>query len=78
MYNPRIFIATASCIGAGVDCSDVYFVVRDGFPTSIMHLSQELGRCGRTRSLSNNGSSDNFELIINMDSFLYLLMKDYT
>ena len=37
-----------------------------------MHLSQKLGRCGRRRSQTNNGASDNFDLIINIDSLLYL------
>ena len=39
-YYPRILIATASYIGACLDCLDVYCVIRNGFPTSIMHLSQ--------------------------------------
>ena len=76
-YYPRILIATASCVGAGLDCSDVYCVIRDGFPTSIMHFSQELGRCGRARSVGKNGYSDNFELIVNMDSFIYLNERLY-
>ena len=76
-YYTRILIATASCIGAGLDCSEVYCVIRDGSPTSIMHLSQELGRCGRERSIGRDGYSDNFELILNMDSFIYLNERLY-
>ena len=76
-YYPRILIATASCIGAGLDCSEVYCVIRDGFPASMMHLSQELGRCGRERSIGKDGYSDNFELILNMESFVYLNERLY-
>lgn len=48
-------MATASYIGAGLDYEGVFSVVRDRFPTIIMLLSQDMGRCGRTRPLSDNG-----------------------
>ena len=48
-FLPRILLATAGCIGAGLDCSDVYSVCRLGFPISIINMVQEMGRCGRGR-----------------------------
>ena len=42
-----------------------------------MHLLQELERCGQTRSKTNNGFTSNFDLIINIDSLLYLNERLY-
>ena len=71
-YYPRTSMTTASYIGDGLDYTEVYSIIRDGFSTIIMHISQELGRYGRTRSKINNRVSENFDLIINIESFLYI------
>jgi len=44
-FYTRILIATAGCIGAGVDSPDIYSISRIGFPSSIIDLVQEMGRC---------------------------------
>ena len=46
IYYPRILAATSGCIGGSLDSSAVYCVIRDGFPSSILDLIQEMGRCG--------------------------------
>ena len=46
IYYPRILLATAGCIGAGLDSSDVYSVCRVGMPSGIIDMVQEMGRCG--------------------------------
>ena len=48
LFTPRILIATSGCIGAGLDCSDVVLVMRDGFPTSMIDFVQEMRCCGRS------------------------------
>ena len=48
-FYPRILMATAGSIGAGLDSGDVYSVVKVGFPTNILEMVQEMGRCGRGR-----------------------------
>ena len=50
VFTPRILIGTSGCIGAGIDCDDISLVARLGMPTSLMHLIQEIGRCGRNMS----------------------------
>ena len=45
-YYPRIVLATAGCIGVGLDSCDVYSVCRVGMPFSIINMVQEMGRCG--------------------------------
>ena len=76
-HYTRILIATPSCIVAGLDFSKIYSVVRHGLPTSIMHLSQKLGSCGRTISKTNKGVTGNLDSIINTDGFLYLNKRLY-
>ena len=71
-FYPRILLATAGSIGAGLDSPDVYAVCRVGFPTSIFAMAQELGRCGRGRSNENNLVTDNFHLFLTLDDFVYL------
>ena len=77
-FHPRVLVATSSCIGAGLDCAFVCGVVRIGFPTSILNLAQEMGRCGRNRS--NNGSSptDHFILILTLNDCVYLHERLFT
>jgi superfamily II DNA helicase RecQ len=79
-YFPRILIATSGCIGAGLDCSDVYSVIRDGMPTSVLNFVQEMGRCGRGRVVSadSNYFSDNYTVIVSLSSVVYLFERIYT
>ena len=51
-FFPRVLIATSSSIGAGLGLSDVYSVIRIGFPTSILDLMQEMGRYGRNQMMA--------------------------
>ena len=39
---PRILLATAGCIGAGLDSSDVYSVSQIGLPSGIIDMVQEM------------------------------------
>ena len=71
-FYPRILLATAGSIGAGLDSSDVYVVCRAGFPTSIFEMAQELGRCGRGRTNESGIVTDNFHLMLSLDDFIYL------
>ena len=47
VYYQRILVETSACIGAGLDCDNIYVVYRVCFPTSMHDLMQEMGRCGR-------------------------------
>ena len=49
-FTPRVLLGTSGCIGTGLDSDDVHLMVRLGLPTSILHLIQEMGRCGRNLS----------------------------
>ena len=71
-FYPRVLIATSSCIGAGLDSSLVYSVVRIGFPTSILDLIQEMGRCGRSRCNDGANPTDDFFLFLSLSDFMYL------
>ena len=75
-FYPRILLATASCIGAGLDSPDVYSVCRIGFPSSVIDLVQEMGRCGRGRS-SITGFTDDYFLKLSLDDFVYLNQRLY-
>ena len=55
-FYPRILLATAGSIGAGLDSPDVYTVCRAVFPTSILKMAQKMGRRGRGRS-NDTGTS---------------------
>lgn len=72
-YNPRILIATAGAAGAGLDCSDVRMVLRDGMPQSILDFIQELGRAGRGDDASP--VTDKFMLMLSLHDYLYLLVR---
>jgi superfamily II DNA helicase RecQ len=77
-FYPRILIATSGCIGAGLDCADVNLVVRDGFPSSLLDMIQEMGRCGRgVCPISNNKKDGFFHMILNVESFTYLIERMY-
>ena len=71
-FHPRVLVATSSCIGAGLDSDAVYGVIRIGFPTSILNLVQEMGRCGRNRSNNGLSPTDQFILNVTLNDFVYL------
>jgi hypothetical protein len=78
IYYPRILIATSGCIGAGLDSSSVYSVIRDGFPSSVLDLIQEMGRCGRGRSCGMNNLNtnvDSFDINVQLSSFVYMIER---
>ena len=77
VFNPRVLIATSSCIGAGLDSSSVYSVIRIGYPTSVLDMIQEMGRCGRNRSNNGENPSDDFYLFLTMHDFIYLNKRLY-
>lgn len=63
IFYPRILLATAGSIGAGLDSPHVYLVCRTGFPTSIFEMAQEMGRCRRGISNNTGTVTDNFYLM---------------
>ena len=71
-FYPRILMATAGSIGAGLDLADVYSVVRVGFSTSILEMVQEMGRCGRGRQNGNSLVTNDFYLLLSCRNFVYL------
>ena len=71
-FYHRFLIATATCIGAGLDSSDIYCVIRVGFPTSILDMVQEMGRCGWTRSNDGTNPTDKFHMYLDINDFVYL------
>ena len=71
-FYPRVLIATSSCIGAGLDSSSVFSVIRVRFPTSILDMIQEMGRCGRNRNNDGTEPSDDFFLFLSLQDFVYL------
>ena len=77
VFYPRVLIATSSCIGAGLDSSSVYSVVRIGFPTSLLDLIQEMGRCGRNRINDGTNPTDNYYLFLSLRDFIYLNERLY-
>jgi hypothetical protein len=73
-YFPRILITTSGFIGTGLHCSDIYSVIRDGMPTTVLNFVQEMGRCGRVCVVSadSNHFSDNYTVIVSLSSVVYL------
>jgi len=76
-FTPRILLATASCIGAGLDSDEVYGVIRIGFPESILNFIQEMGRCGRNRDSNQDEPTDTFVLIISLNDYVYMIERIY-
>jgi hypothetical protein len=74
-YRPRILIATAGSANAGLDSPHVRYVIRDGFPSSLPDLIQELGRAGRYPLASP--STDQYWLVVSLPSFVSLLFRIY-
>ena len=77
-FYPRVLIATSSCIGAGLDSSAVYSVLRIGFPTSLINMIQEMGRCGRGRTNDGSSPTDLFSLCIKLNDYVYLQERLFT
>ena len=71
-FFPRILLATAGSIGAGLDSPEIYAIYRARFPTIIFEMAQELGRCGRGCSNENGIVTDNFHLLLSLDNLIYL------
>ena len=65
-------IGTSGCIGAGIDCDDISLVARLGMPTSLMHLIQEMGRCGRNTSGEYQNILNCYHIIFTLKDFVYL------
>lgn len=63
-FYPRILIATSSCIGAGLDSSSVLSAIHAAFPTSMLDMIQEMGRCGRNRINDGSNPSEVFFISI--------------
>ena len=76
-FYPRILLATAGCIGAGLDSADVYTVIRVGFPSGILDMVQEIGRCGCGRITTSGTHTDNFHLLLSLEDFVYLNQRLY-
>ena len=71
-FYPQVLLATSSCIGAGLDSSAVYSVLRIGFPTSQINMIQEIGRCERGRDDDGNSPTDLFSLCVKLSDYVYL------
>ena len=76
-FYPRVLLATAGSIGAGLDSPDVYAVIRMEFPTSIFEIAQELGRCGWGRTNSTTIVTDHVYLLLSYQDFFYLNTRLY-
>ena len=76
-FYARILLATAGSIGAGLDSQDVYSVTRIGYPTSVIDMAQEMGRCGRGRSSSDSAVTGEFHLVLSLNDFVYLNKRLY-
>ena len=72
IFFPRILIVTAGSIGDGLDTMDVHSVVRGGYPTSILEILQEIGRCRRGITNSDDNVTDHFHLLLTCYDFDYL------
>ena len=74
ILKPRILVGTTGCIGAGLDCNDVHYIVRMGIPNSIISFIQEMGRCGRNLHTTSNSdsSNDSFDILFNIRDYIYL------
>ena len=74
MHYRRFLLATAGCIGAGLDTDKVYLVLWDGFPISILDLVQEdMGWCGRGRSNNGENPSEKYHIMATLPNYIYLV-----
>ena len=74
-FYPRVVIATSSCVGDRLDSSSVCSVIRIGFPTSVLYITQEIGRRGRT--CNGDGTNPTCDLFcFSPCKISYALMKN--
>ena len=73
-FTPRVLLGTLECIGTGIDCDDAYLMIRLGLPTSLLHLIQEMGRCGRNKNYINTQQIHNncYHVMFTLQEFVYL------
>eukprot|EP00550_Attheya_septentrionalis_P003008 CAMPEP_0198281358 /NCGR_PEP_ID=MMETSP1449-20131203/1336_1 /TAXON_ID=420275 /ORGANISM="Attheya septentrionalis, Strain CCMP2084" /LENGTH=664 /DNA_ID=CAMNT_0043977123 /DNA_START=30 /DNA_END=2020 /DNA_ORIENTATION=+ len=74
--------ATRSLGSAGWDGADVHLVFSVDFPTDILSVRQEIGRCGRRfRDLSCTptikGDMDAYHMVFSLRSIIYLIRRMY-
>ena len=74
-FTPRISLATASCIGAGLDSNDVFSVMRLGLPPSKLDFMQEMGKCSCGRTRNHVGPSDAFTVIFNLNDHICMVQR---
>jgi len=74
-FAPRMLFATSGSANAGLDCSEITTVVRDGFPPTIQDLVQEMGRAARRPNAS--ASTDTVTICISFGGFVSLLFRIY-
>ena len=72
-------IGTTGCIGAGLDCPDVHYILRMGPPTSIISFIQEMGRCGRISHLEEieQHFNNSFQIVFSFKDYVYLFERIY-
>ena len=79
IFTPRVLLGTSGCIGTGIDCDDVHLMLRLGLPTSLLHLIQEMGRCGRSINALEDGQSKKncYHVMFTLQDFVYLTERLY-
>ena len=56
----------------------MHLVIRLGLPTSILHLIQEMGRCGRERNMNALQNNDDcYHVMFTLQEFVYLTERLY-
>ena len=78
-FTPRVLLGTSGCIGTGLDCDDVHLMLRLGLPTSLLHLIQEMGRCGRNSNVIEPlGTLPNcYHVMFTLYDYVYLTERLY-
>ena len=78
-FTPRVLLGTSGCIGTGLDCDDVTLMVRLGLPTSLLHLIQEMGRCGRKRNTIDGLATtmNCYHVMFTLNDYVYLTERLY-
>ena len=69
----RILLVTAGSIGTGLDSQDVHSVTISGYPTSVIDMAQEMGRCGQ----GTDNRPGKFHLMLSFNDFVYLNQRLY-
>eukprot|EP00978_Attheya_sp_CCMP212_P038157 scaffold186345_cov56-Attheya_sp.AAC.1 len=62
VLTPHVLVATSGCANAGIDCGDVYWVIRQAMPPSILDLLQEMGRAARRMDKSDRRPNSTLDL----------------